>query len=191
MAVNVNQTLEQAEELVYTPPGREKDQKNEPESVSWITESFTWLFLGVCLLVWAVVGFLLWIPRLLRSMARFSVALVQATITESSADEAARDLRSAADFYKRGFSGAIGAIRSTRGEQPEGGRRIEVGLIMREIAWALVFWYVVLWAMGVSVWTPADYWAAFGEVPWGEIWDRIAAVLAVVPETIDGFLTGA
>lgn len=191
MAVNVHQTLDQAEELVYTPPSREQEEKEKTESVSWITEILTWTFVGVCLAVWAGIGFLLWIPRLLRSMVKFSVALMQATITESTADEAARDLRSAADFYKRGFSGAVSAIRSTRGEQPEGGRHIEAGPLMREVAWAMAFWYAVLWAMGVSVWTPADFWSAFNELPWGELWNRVVAAVAVVPETIDAFLTGA
>jgi len=191
MAVNMNQTMDGAEELVYTPPGLEREEQEDTESVSWITEILTWSFVAVCLTIWAAVGFLLWIPRLIRSMVKFSVALMQATITESTADEAARDLRSAADFYKRGFSGAVAAIRSTRGEQPEGGRHIEAAPLIREVAWAMTFWYVVLWAMGVSVWTPADFWAAFNELPWGDLWNRVVAAVAVVPETIDGFLTGA
>ena len=48
----------------------------------------TWGVLAICLAAWSVIGFFLWIPRLVGAVLLFSVALVQSTVTETGAESA-------------------------------------------------------------------------------------------------------
>ena len=151
--------------------------------VSKLNEAFTRAVLGVCLLAWAVIGFFLWIPKIVRGVVAFSAALVQSTLAETSAEAAGRALRSAANFYRRGFVSAVDAIRPRAevehtDEKPVASEGIEPGLIVRETAWAFVVWYVILWPMGVFRGTAAD----IAMIPWGELWATAVLAVGSIPE---------
>lgn len=155
------------------------------ERVSRLNEIVTWVVLSVCLVAWAVVGLFLWVPRLLRAMVVFSVRLVQSTLTESTAEAAGRSLRSAANFYRRGFLVAVESIRShgetDEGEKAEGSDGdvgVEPGLLVRETVWAIVVWYVVLWSMGPLRGTALD----LALVPWSDLWSRWVSIVWSVPD---------
>jgi hypothetical protein len=155
------------------------------ERVSKLNEAVTWVVLGVCLLAWAVVGLFLWVPRLLRAMVVFSVRLVQSTLTESTAEAAGRSLRSAANFYRRGFVVAVESIRAHAETDDNGdagasdeAAGVEPGLLLRETAWAIAVWYVILWSIGPLRGTPLD----LALVPWSDLWSGWVNAVWSVPE---------
>lgn len=163
-----------------TAPDSEKS-----EAVAWAT----WGVLAICLAGWSVIGLLLWIPRVLRAVVLFSAALVQSTVAETSAEPAGRRLSSAANFYKRGFAGALESIRPTKGkseedpeETPDAAWSIEPRLIVREMGWALLVWYVILWSTGLLRGTPVDV----AVVPWSEVWSGLVGAVASIPELFRG-----
>ena len=47
----------------------------EPSRFDEWSRRLTWAILSVCLAVWAVFGFILWVPLLLRSMVHFTFSL--------------------------------------------------------------------------------------------------------------------
>jgi hypothetical protein len=134
----------------------------------------TRIILGVVLGVWAVVGMVFWIPLMVRTMVRFSVALVQATLDGVRPTEAARTLRDSVSFYQRGFRVAIEAVEGTpvADVRPRGairGRRL-----VRELVWALVIWYAILVPLGFA-WSPAELWTWLSAWPWGGWTDGVAS----------------
>jgi hypothetical protein len=122
--------------------------------------------LGVVLGVWAVVGLVFWIPLLARTMLRFSVALVQATLDGERPTSAARTLQDAVSFYLRGFRVAIEAVdgEPVADSRPAGsirGRRL-----VRELVWAGVIWYLILVPLNLA-WSPVELWGWLTAWPWG------------------------
>jgi hypothetical protein len=121
----------------------------------------------------------------LRAVLAFSVALINSTLTETSAEAAGRRLRSAADFYRRGFVSAVESIRPPKAghEEDQGDERrskgsVQSGLIIREAAWAIVVWYIVAWTVGPIRGTPFDVVA----VPWSELWAEGVEAIASIPQ---------
>ncbi len=154
------------------------------KQASGVSEAVTRVILGICMAAWAVIGLFLWIPRVLRAVVAFSLELVQSTVSETTADAAGRNLRSAANFYRRGFVGAVEAIRpSTDGDeqgQSEVSKEAESAqraLLVRETAWAIVIWYAILWSTGIIRGTSAD----LATVPWGRIWSAWVEAIWSVP----------
>jgi hypothetical protein len=153
--------------------------------VSKLGEGVTWVILSICLVGWAVVGLFLWIPRVLRAVLAFSIALVHSTLTETSTEPAGRSLRSAANFYRRGFVSAVQSIRAPGPTDQEGQQDgpapagdVRSALIFRETAWAIVVWYVVLWSAGLLQGTPVDPAA----VPWSDLWSGARDGIASIPD---------
>jgi hypothetical protein len=161
-----------------------EERAQEIARVSKLNEAVTWAILSICLAGWAVVGFFLWIPRVLRAVLAFSVALISSTLTETDAEAAGRRLRSAATFYRRGFVSAVESIRPPkRGDEEDQGderrsKGVRSGLIIREAAWAIVVWYIVAWALGFLRGTAFDVTA----VPWPDVWARGVEAIASIPE---------
>lgn len=126
-----------------------------------LVEALTWAVLGVCLIVWAVVGAFFWLPELVWSTARFSAHLLQAMLEGERPTVAARALRRAVSFYGRGFSLAVEAVRRTDPRTFWGFRSREalpIRRLLRELAWALAVWYVILVVAGAPVPSPGDAW---------------------------------
>lgn len=162
-----------------------------PAQISRINEPVTMCVLGVCLAAWSLIGLFLWIPKLVRAVLAFSVSLVQSTVAETDAHAAGRRLRSAADFYTRGFGTAWESVRVRReadaegGEKAEGASRIGSGLIIREAAFALLVWYMILSPMGV-VPTPVALMSSLAGAPWSDLWSEITEVIASIPSLFRG-----
>lgn len=129
----------------------------------------TWGILGACLLVWGVLGFLLWVPLMLRSMLRFSVSLAESMLQGAQPTEAGRILRETVEFYRRGFTVAIDAVFGPpprKKKEPE--TRLTLKRILLEVLWAVVIWYVILYAVGFAELSPLDVWNALVAYPWAE-----------------------
>ena len=131
----------------------------------------TWSILSVCLAVWAVVGFVFWVPLMLRSMFRFTFALGGSMLAGQEPVEAGRILRDTVSFYRRGFTVAIGAVFGDVIEEKKKSNRKPVRMSSRnlffEVMWSAVFWYVALLFMGVALPSPVEGWVALAEFPWG------------------------
>lgn len=170
-------------------PSRSRLGQNAETVSDRIVQGLTWGILGVVLFVWAIVGAIFWLPLLVRTMFRFSISLIQATMDGERPEAAAQMLRGAVTFYRRGFVMAIDAVAGQDAPPPEGKVRrqpIDGGRMMREVLWALVIWYVLLWAVGLA-WSPAELWAWFVGLPWGEAFDSVTgAITGALDKLIGG-----
>jgi hypothetical protein len=154
--------------IIDPDSGAPLEEEGPKGHVQKTVRGLTWAILGVCLALWAVVGFLFWVPLLLRSMLEFTLALIQSMLQGARPVQAGRILRDTVDFYRRGFLVAIEAVfgklpEPERSQHPMSGSRV-----VMEIGWALLVWYAVLLMAGVVETTPADLWRGAAEYPWGE-----------------------
>jgi len=135
------------------------------KTVNRIFVAITWVILVLVLAVWTVVGALFWIPLLIRAMFRFSLRLLQSVLVGQRPEGAARVLRDAVSFYRRGF---VVAIESVTREEIEGEREDpQTGnRLLLELLWAIPIWYLVLFAAGWIQASPADLWHWFTDIQW-------------------------
>lgn len=160
----------------------EGEEATEPQPIKQTKAALNVVFkvvtaaiLLLILLVWLVVGVVLWIPWVLRASFLFLFSLVESTFQGTQPTEAARVLRDAVSFYKRGFEVAIDMV--TREElddeeevdavRPEGGR------LLKEILWAVVVWYFILLWAGTIQYSPLDLWESLKSIPWGNLRDSL------------------
>ncbi|MEJ2542111.1 MAG: hypothetical protein P8188_19460 [Gemmatimonadota bacterium] len=149
------------------------------------TRYLTWGILSICLALWAVVGFVFWVPLLLRSMLQFSFALSQSMLQGTRPVEAGRILRDTVGFYRRGFTVAINAVFGPPPKKKESQvTRLTLKDLLFEIVWAGLVWYGILFLFGVIETSPVDIWNAFIGLPWAEWWRGLE-------ETVSGWVTGA
>lgn len=115
------------------------------------------VILCVCLVIWAVIGFLFWVPMLVHAIARFSALVVYTTIVNADPDMLAIHLEHAVRFYFTGFRNILRAIYAR--PQPHTWKSVEF-----KINWWVVFLHTlgtaVFWAVAVL----ASLWVA-GVVP--------------------------
>jgi len=156
-------------------PGDEEAEDTGTGVAAGLIRLLTWLILLFCLLVWAVVGAVFWVPLILRTMVLFSVALVQATLEGTSPTAAAGMLRDSVSFYRRGFVVAVEAVMREREEEVRDPRRVNRRLLVREMAWAALVWYVALLLLGIELWSPVDAWNWITSLPWAGWLDRLLA----------------
>ena len=144
----------------------------------------TWGILSVCLALWAVVGFVFWVPLLLRSMLQFSLALSQSMLQGTRPDEAGRILRETVGFYRRGFTVAVNAVFGPPPAKKQAVKtRLSAKEVVFEFAWAALVWYGILLAFGFIQTTPVDIWNATMALPWGEWWQGLE-------DTVSGWFSG-
>ena len=145
----------QYETEVYRPPADIPEKQKDESHLGRIFQVLTWIVLAALLLVWAVVGFVFWFPKLVREMAIFSVALVHATMTRGDMEPSGDRLKEAISFYRTGFEMAYGAVIT--GDGPSGTVKkqpISADRLFKETLWAAVVWWVLLSLIGAISWTP-------------------------------------
>lgn len=158
----------------------EEEASSHPykEVVNQIITVLTWVVLVVVLLIWAVVGAVFWIPLLLRAMLRFCVSLIESMFEGHKPSTAARILRDAVNFYRRGFVVAVEVITQEEVSDKREGPVAE-GRLLREVLWALVVWYFIFLLFGWIQFSPLDLLDWFFSIPWAEyirdLVDRITA----------------
>jgi len=104
------------------------------------------------IIIWAVIGFLFWIPLLVRTVATYTGLIVYSAITGADISHASMQLDSASAFYARGFSNIYSQASGTE-EQRRALRHRRpltvdttttvIGFVM-EVIWTLVFWAGVI-----------------------------------------------
>ncbi len=181
-------TLHYAHGPAYGPDEPMEAETTTTRAATFMNDAFTWTVLAICLAGWAAIGLFLWIPRVLREVGVFLVSLVQTTVTETGAEKAGRRLRSAANFYWRGFESAVRSVRAARGQETASEKaedaRIDTRIILGELAWALFVWYLILWAVGFPQITPVDLVMGIVNAPWAEMWSNLVNTFAGLPTLI-------
>lgn len=89
------------------------------------------------ILVWTVVGFLIWIPLLIRSIAAYTVGVTAAIIAGNKTIGMARILPDAITFYAGGFRRISESFDETTDTSF---RRIHLPRVLAECAWAILVW---------------------------------------------------
>ena len=103
----------------------------------------------VALAIWAVVGFLFWIPVLFRATAAFSGGVLYSALTNSSTKDVDERLHNAVGFYVFGFRRILGALRDP--EPTEGGKKdtFKFGFFLGEVVWAGLFWLTCIYVFQI------------------------------------------
>lgn len=101
------------------------------------------LIFAVVVTIWAVIGFFLWIPLLVRATTVFSAMIVHAVITGQKPDALRSHLESACGFYSEGFRIAFDVIHNPTNGQPQ---KLDVRFwqVFGECLWTLAFWIFIL-----------------------------------------------
>ena len=156
----------------------EEEETREPQpikqakgAVNLVFKLATAVILVAILLVWLVVGVIFWLPWILRASFLFVLSLMESTFQGTKPTEAAKVLRDAVSFYKRGFEVAIDMVtreeldeeEETEAVRPEGGR------LLREFLWAALVWYFILLWVGTIQYSPLDLWEWLRSIQWGEL----------------------
>jgi len=125
----------------------------------------TWVVLVVVLLFWAVVGAVFWIPLMIRAMLRFSIHLIEAMFEGHKPTRAAKGLRDAVSFYRRGFVVSVEVVTREPVDRREEGPVRENRLLL-EFLWALLVWYFIFLLFGWIQASPLDLVDWFFSIPW-------------------------
>lgn len=101
--------------------------------------------LAVSLSIWAVVGFLFWIPMLVHAIVQFSALIVYATITDADPSTLATNLERAVRFYLEGFRKVVRAIyRRTTVGQSNISWNVDTKVMLVHVVGTLIFWVVIV-----------------------------------------------
>lgn len=127
------------------------DASQEP---GFVAACLIWVIRVVALLislaVWAVVGFLYWIPMLVFAIVRFSALVVYTPLARTDPSSLGSQLDRAVGFYVQGFSNLFVAWSGKRpgyeGDDPE----IQWKVVILSTLGALVFWVVAAVVYGVG-----------------------------------------
>jgi hypothetical protein len=170
------------------------DDTQEETPFDYLSRGLQWTGLGISLGMWGVIGFLLWIPLLVRATLSFAVSLVHATLTSQTAERPGMVLKDAINFYRRGFAVAIDAVHGAPKQDPDDvplERGVTLGSAMNEMTWAVMSWYFLLLFVGIIETSPLDMWRAFASQPWLEMLNVQAdAFNAWVSKTLPGLRGG-
>jgi hypothetical protein len=111
------------------------------------------------LAIWAVVGFVFWLPLLARATALFSVMVLYVNLTRVSQTHLVsynNHLNIAVVFYVDGFRRIIDALYGEVKGAGEEGQPIpmRLGRFLFECSWTLVFWFATLCLLAHLGWLP-------------------------------------
>ena len=115
-------------------------------------KALTYLVYLFLVVVWATVGFYIWLPLLFRTSMIFSVALLRHTLVGGDLGPAESALNHAKLFYVTGFS-QLGQSLFHPGSVTRSAAVLQglpgTGIVIREILVAAGFWILVLFLTGV------------------------------------------
>jgi hypothetical protein len=121
-----------------------------------LTRIMMYFMAAIAIAIWAVIGFVFWVPLLARATTVFALALLPAAFSDEDISEKLTEgLERAAVFYFHGFGAAI---RAVRGDNRGGGHDTSVGRIIVESIWVIVFWLILLYVTRPAVATLLSAW---------------------------------
>ena len=104
---------------------------------------------------------------MIRAMLRFSISLIEAMFEGHKPARAAKILRDAVSFYRRGFVVAVEVVTREQIDHRDEGPVTEHRLLL-EFLWALVVWYFIFLLLGWIQASPLDLWDWLISIPWGD-----------------------
>src|SRR5712691_4674925 len=112
----------------------------------------------VVLVVWSVVGFLLWVPFLTRMILVFTGAVITTIYKNTDPTKAQKGLEAGVRFYIHGFELILASMRNELARDRVFEEASEIGLfkVLVEVAIAIVFWagitltWVYLFSHGIG-----------------------------------------
>jgi hypothetical protein len=120
-----------------------------------LIKAVMFLVLLVTLAIWAVVGFIFWIPLLTRATTIFALLLLPAALTHQDLSGIRHGLEAACGFYFRGFRSAVAAIYEPSESVPV---QIHFWRVLIEMFWAAAFWLVTLYFIQPVIVAPVLAW---------------------------------
>lgn len=127
-------------------------QSSEASTADYFTVLIRMMVWITVTTIWIVVGFLFWIPFLLRIVFYYTGMVVISTFTDADMQPAENSLASAITFYTTGFS-KVNRLLVSSDKHTRGYRDLE----SRDFAYLLtnIFFSVVFWAaVGIVVFDP-------------------------------------
>ena len=110
-----------------------------------VAATIRYMVLAILLLIWAVVGFLFWLPMLVNAIIFFSLLNLYATILNAEPDTLAVSLEKSVRFYLQGFENVFRAVRKqTRDGSPTANIKLDLKTIVWHLLITAVFWLVVV-----------------------------------------------
>jgi len=106
----------------------------------------------IVLVIWAVVGFIMWIPMLFRGIAVYSSSLTYAATVNAPPSYMKRrdvELQRVTKFYMQGFSRIFQMYKDKDTQydetnDPHRNESMKIGRFLIEILWTLIFWFGIL-----------------------------------------------
>jgi hypothetical protein len=117
-----------------------------PQKPPLISRAVMLVILCMTLAVWAVVGFLFWIPLLFRVTTVFSAIVVHAAITRQEPSQLRHSLETASSFYPLGFRVAIDTLYNPNAglSSRRDGYGLSIWRVLIEVFWTLSFWLLLI-----------------------------------------------
>lgn len=119
--------------------------RDELNAVVRAIDAVRFMTLVISLLVWAIVGFLFWLPMICYSVARFSSLVVYTTIVGADPNLLAVHLEHAVRFYFQGFRNILRAIYARpQVHSAEGlGFTVDWRIVVFHVVGTVIFWLLV------------------------------------------------
>ena len=130
---------------------------NNDRSENRIEKTIKSIVLCLVLLVWSIIGMIVWIPLLSRAVAVYSFSIIPLTLS-GNRDAIARiaiALNAATSFYVNGFKLALNAMRSEVIQEPleeQKEQPLSLEKTIKEIMVSTAFWLVFAFSWG---WRPS------------------------------------
>ncbi len=106
----------------------------------------------IVLLLWTIIGFIIWIPLLIRMIAYFSGMITISTFRKTDIREAQNRLNFAIEFYINGFKKVVDVWKRDSGEEIKLKDNESLSIIPLlkslaiDIVWTIIFWTItILW----------------------------------------------
>jgi len=123
-------------------------QPHSRESREFDMEAIRLAALGINLAIWAIVGFICWIPLLARTTASLAAAVLVSTISRSDPSHLKLHFENAVSFYSRGFDTIFRVLGSERTPSWSADETKSPGVqwekVLLELGWTVFFWASVV-----------------------------------------------
>jgi hypothetical protein len=137
-------------------------QHAEKLTYEWIQLGIRMFVLTLSISMWTVLGFLVWVPLLLRAVLLMAAAVLYSTLLRRDTRRAEARLAHAMEFYPRGYERIFQAVAGKRGadldddDRPSLRERVSgATLLIVELLMSVAFWYII--GAALSAWDWPDF----------------------------------
>ena len=111
---------------------------------SFITKAIFFIVYCISILIWFVIGLILWLPLLVRATAAFTWMIIHATVTNQNPQHIKQHLEAAIGFWFMGFRLAKNTLYSSHPLIPPS-FQFHLSKLLGEFLWTTVFWFIYLY----------------------------------------------